>query len=160
MPAAKPKVSRRDIAGADGGVAVGRVAAAISRAPRGPALIETPAWAVPWSGSRHKRARCQAAGSPPARAQSQCSAATEAAAAETAEPSIDERIEHQAQKLGHQLKGTALCAGCDLAVQLRERIAQDCRRSARTRCTKFGGSAPPELKKLFSPFATVLLVAD
>ena len=77
-----------------------------------------------------------------------------AARAADAAPAIDERIEHQAEELVHQLE--ARLAGC------RSRPRQTASVSAFVRLLpvrpntlrKFGGSVPPLLKKVLSVVAT------
>ena len=169
-PSAKPKIvsgeyviihaASKTIASARQGclsrgrVATGPIDAAISRAPGCPALFK-----------RRRRRRLEYAGISQRDLGRQARLlirrkthrATTNAAGAAAEPAVNKRIEHDAQKLGHHLKAAAFSTGRHLAGQLRERIVGICAAKANSGANP-SVRVPPLLKNLLIPVSHVLLI--
>jgi hypothetical protein len=112
---------RADIGRAGGRIAIGAVAAAERRAPRRPPLTECRLRRRLGEdrGVSQRDVRRQIV--PLLRREAD---GTAAVCAEAACPAVDERIEHQAEELRHDLQSAAFGAGRRLAVQLRQCVEE------------------------------------
>ena len=121
MPAGKAIGLRRDVARAGGRIAVGPIAAAIACAPGCPALFK---WRRRWRLKDRGISQRDIGGQVRLRIGRKADRLATADATTTAEAAVDERIEHQIQKLGHHVERAAFGIGCHLAGDLREPIGQ------------------------------------